>query len=391
MQNITIKHKKDGTPYIRLYLGRNRYTGKLIQPYREFPGMTDEEAYAAAYAWARSFGTTYAGGVSDRLSDRLQLYLEYLEADGRSHNTVSTYGTFVGYCAPIANLNVGDVTPMILNDLYVELLKHGAHGTPLSHATVHSFRMFLQGAFRHFVTIGLIEHNPVGDSMRIHATRSEPQALDEASLRLVNAYITEIISSTADNNASIARRNAVFAIYLALYTGARIGEICALRRCDIRFISRTMSINGTVVDTKQGPKRQDRTKGKKSRNIAILERNVKPLRDHIGWQVGYLEPVSYKTPIITTDGTYTSPNAISKAFVRMRDELGLDPCYHLHTLRHTHATWLLQSGYDMRTIQERLGHARVDTTLALYGHVMPGRDEQAAEGFGHVIDEISAI
>ena len=106
------------------------------------------------------------------------------------------------------------------------------------------------------------------------------------------------------------------------------------------------------------------------------------------WQDGYLTVTSPYTPIITVDGTYTSPKALSMFFARMRDDLGLDKSYHFHTLRHTHATWLLQSGYDMRTIQERLGHARVDTTLSLYGHVMPGRDAQAAEGFGRVIDEL---
>lgn len=390
MQSLTIKHKKDGTPYVKLYLGRNRVTGRMMQPYREFPGMTDEEAYAAAYAWSKGFATAYAGNVSDRLGERLQLYLEYLEADGRSSNTVSTYRTFAGYCSPIADTRIADVTPMVLNDLYVELLKNGAHGQPLSHSTVHSFRMFLQGAFRHFVTIGIIEHNPVGDSMRIHATRSEPQALDEASLRLVNAYLSKIISGETDG-IGIARRNAAFAMYLALYTGARAGEICALRRCDIRFATRTMSISGTVVETAKGTQRQDRTKGKKNRNIAILERNVEPLRAHMRWQDGYLASTSPTTPIVTTDGTYTARNAISMAFARMRDELGLDQSYHLHTLRHTHATWLLQSGYDMRTIQERLGHARVDTTLSLYGHVMPGRDAQAAEGFGHLIDEIEGF
>lgn len=390
MQSLTIKHKPDGTPYVRLYLGRNRVTGKAVQPYREFPGMTDEEAYAAAYAWANGLGRSYADGLGDRLGDRLRRYLEYLEADGRSHNTVTTYGTFVGYCEPISGMGVGEVTPMVLNDLYVDLLRRGAHGAPLSHSTVHAFRMFLQGAYRHFMAIGLVDRNPVGESMRINVVQGESNALDEASLRLVSAYLTEIISGAPDANVSPARRNSAFAMYLALYTGARVGEICALRRRDVSLSRMMLSIGGTVANSRDGIVRQERTKGKKSRNIALLERNAQPLRDHMAWQDGYLARTGPGTPIITTDGDYTAPPAISMAFSRMRDELGLDPSYHLHSLRHTHATWLLQSGYDMRTIQERLGHARVSTTLALYGHVMSGRDAQAAEGFGLAIDKISS-
>ena len=39
------------------------------------------------------------------------------------------------------------------------------------------------------------------------------------------------------------------------------------------------------------------------------------------------------------------------------------------------------NGFDMRTIQERLGHASVKTTLDIYGSVMPGRDQAAAAAF----------
>ena len=59
-----------------------------------------------------------------------------------------------------------------------------------------------------------------------------------------------------------------------------------------------------------------------------------------------------------------------------------------HTLRHTHATWLLYNGVDIRTVSERLGHAKVTTTLELYAHVLPGRDDLAAETFGEVMGRI---
>ena len=42
---------------------------------------------------------------------------------------------------------------------------------------------------------------------------------------------------------------------------------------------------------------------------------------------------------------------------------------------------MLMNGFDMRTIQERLGHASVKTTLDIYGSVMPGRDQAAAAAF----------
>ena len=42
---------------------------------------------------------------------------------------------------------------------------------------------------------------------------------------------------------------------------------------------------------------------------------------------------------------------------------------------------LIVGGADMRTVQERLGHANVSTTLSLYAHVVEGRDRAAADAF----------
>lgn len=387
--DIVIRHKKDGTPYVRLYLGTNKVTGRPVKPYREFRGMTDQQALKAAQVWLHEKYGGYLKGDVLTFGMHLQRYISYLESDGRSHNTVKAYKTFLGYCDRIANMSIRDVTPIILNDLYSMLLKYGWTDKPLSHTTVYEFRMFLQGAFNHFVDTGLVSENPVRKSMKIFPQTREAEALDEESLRLVSEWIDSAMTESADTINGIHRRNVAFAMYIALYTGARAGEVCALRRCDIRMASKTMSINGNVVRSDDGVIRQDMTKGKKTRNVTIQERLVQPLRDHMRWQDGYLIRHNAKTPIITKDGSFADPAVLSRGFASMRRELGLSSGCTFHTLRHTHATWLLQGGCDMRTVQERLGHTRVNTTLSLYSHVLPGRDEQAAEGFGRIMDSVT--
>ena len=52
-----------------------------------------------------------------------------------------------------------------------------------------------------------------------------------------------------------------------------------------------------------------------------------------------------------------------------------------HSLRHTHASWLIANGCDLKTLSERMGHADEATTLRIYGHLMPGRDAVAAQLF----------
>ena len=69
------------------------------------------------------------------------------------------------------------------------------------------------------------------------------------------------------------------------------------------------------------------------------------------------------------------------------DKLGLDKSIHLHTLRHTHATTLLDLGVNMKTMSERLGHSDVGVTLRIYSHVLPGLDEQAAQLFAQSVNQ----
>jgi integrase len=51
----------------------------------------------------------------------------------------------------------------------------------------------------------------------------------------------------------------------------------------------------------------------------------------------------------------------------------------LHSLRHTHASMLIAGGMDVLTISRRLGHANPSITLSVYGHLIHGTDDKAAE------------
>lgn len=58
-----------------------------------------------------------------------------------------------------------------------------------------------------------------------------------------------------------------------------------------------------------------------------------------------------------------------------------------HDLRHTHATLLLEDGFDAKYVSERLGHDSVRTTLELYGHVTSKRRAHAAGRIGSLLRE----
>ena len=89
------------------------------------------------------------------------------------------------------------------------------------------------------------------------------------------------------------------------------------------------------------------------------------------WTWQYVFP-STRLSVDETDGVlrrfHASPKSLSRALHRAAQRAGIAKRVGCHTLRHSFATHLLQSGCDIRTVQELLGHADVATTM-IYTHV----------------------
>ena len=78
------------------------------------------------------------------------------------------------------------------------------------------------------------------------------------------------------------------------------------------------------------------------------------------------------------DGQMRSPHWLTQKFQQAMDALKIKEVT-LHSLRHTHASQLIASGMDILTISRRLGHGSAAITLRVYGHLIEGKDAQAAE------------
>src|SRR5262249_27789845 len=77
------------------------------------------------------------------------------------------------------------------------------------------------------------------------------------------------------------------------------------------------------------------------------------------------------------EGGPRSPSAVSKAWSDFAEHLGMGEVT-VHSLRHTHASQLIDAGVDIVTISKRLGHAKPDITLRIYAHLFRKDDSKAA-------------
>jgi len=145
-----------------------------------------------------------------------------------------------------------------------------------------------------------------------------------------------------------------YAVGLALFSGLRRGETCALRWGDIkgnRMLVARSRYNGVDGPTKTGL----------ARTVTLPAVAVELLRNR-GEDHERIVPIE--------------PHTLTVRWERLCKRIGLRE-YRFHDLRHAHATVLAESGVHPRVVQERLGHSDVRTTLAIYSHVMPSMESFA--------------
>ena len=150
-----------------------------------------------------------------------------------------------------------------------------------------------------------------------------------------------------------------FGILFALYTGLRVGELCALEWDDIRdgnvYISKTVQ---RIRQEKKTVVQISTPKTRSSNRVIPIPAFLHPLVENYR-DVG---------PVIkTTQGKMVEPRLMQLHFNKYILQCNLDKA-NFHALRHTFATRCIEAGFDVKTLSEILGHTDVKTTLNRYVH-----------------------
>lgn len=159
-----------------------------------------------------------------------------------------------------------------------------------------------------------------------------------------------------------------FGVYLALRTGMRLGEICALRWCDISVQSSTISVCHTVQRIKcQDTGCNFRTKlviGTPKSDSSYREI---PLMPDIEALCSHFAPGLQEAFVLTGTEKCMDPRKLQRRLQGYLAECGISEA-HFHTLRHTFATRCVEVGFDVKTLSEILGHSNTSITMNKYVH-----------------------
>ncbi|MBP3856662.1 MAG: site-specific integrase, partial [Ruminiclostridium sp.] len=154
-------------------------------------------------------------------------------------------------------------------------------------------------------------------------------------------------------------------IAVCLYTGIRIGELCAMQWKDIDLEKRTLTVKKTIqrIQTPDNTKRTKLviTEPKSQSSIRIIpipECLAEKLGSYVGNEDDY---------ILSGTSKPVEPRTMQNRFARILKNANL-PSLHFHSLRHAFATKCIALGFDVKTLSEILGHSSIELTLNRYVH-----------------------
>lgn len=221
-------------------------------------------------------------------------------------------------------------------------------GADHSKETVSKRKNHISQSLRDAFADGLIDKDP---TIRIKLVglpgkTEEEKYLQVPELIKLNNYVKSKLSPDSFVNQN--DNKTYLAIYIAIHTGMRFGEIIALEDTDVDFENKTISVNKAIGQDKHVKS----TKTDSSNRVITVDDDL----------LSILKPIKGRIANI-------SNYAVSKTMKKSEDFLGIKKVT-FHALRHSHGSLLLSKGIDVKYVSKRLGHKNISTTLSIYTHLL---------------------
>lgn len=377
MRGYIKKRYKTGGYTIVVPLGRDPVTGKYKQHWETYKGTKVEAEKRLAELQTELFSGSFVKPQKQTVAEYLNFWLEDVAKPRIAPTTYKCYKYIISrHLIPeLGSIPLPKLNGPTIQRYYSSKLKcprqDGKQGDTISARTVQSHHRLLHKALKFAVTNGLIMHNATDNTEPPVPENKEIKPMTEGQL---TTFLAKLKGSPYYE-----------LFYTALFTALRRSEILALRWEDIDLengyltVNRVMHyINGKFLFREPKTEKSKATISLTPSTIALLE-NYKQRRAGECLLLG-IEFKASELAFCHADGSPILPNTITRYWQRFSRRIGI-PGLRLHDARHTHATLMIKRGINLKVVQERLRHTRVETTLGLYTHVLPGMQEEAARLF----------
>lgn len=269
------------------------------------------------------------------------------------------------------NIPIKNITPLLIQSAYLEWSKR--------YKCIRRYSSLLKRILEYAVLLDIINVNPCNKAITPKKQREIDDTLHFWSVAEVNKFLEH-----AKNDLNPL----AFPLFrLLIFTGLRKGEALALRWCDIDFNNLTLSVRQNIGRDENGSSSITTPKTKRSQGTLPIDKvTMQILKD---WKVeqskrfqllGASAFVDSKALIFRLKAEDKPLGVTHVNIILKRIALNANvPVIRVHDLRHTQATLLLESGANIKDVQERLRHENIQTTLQIYSHVSEERKRETIE------------
>lgn len=347
---------------LRVYAGTRTAGGNPRQASRQFRGTKAQAQTALANFVTEVTSDRNWHEQNATVADLAERWLTHLANRGATGYTLIDYRRKLDrrILPVLGSTRVTRLSAAQLDRAYDAWAQDG-----LAPATIRKLHNMIGAAFHQAVKWGWVKQSPTDRASPPRLTYSDRGSLTDEDVRQLYALA---VSEAKDPGGVLPS-----AIMLGALTGARRGELCALRWSDVDWEAGTVRIRRSLTVMPGGQWKEGSTKTKRGRVVIFDSRAMAELHRRRHYQerrarlMGEaLEPDPFILSRSVTGADPLLPNGLTHDFRALADQLELP--FHFHSLRHYAATAGLASGSDPVTVAKRLGHADPKLTMGTYGH-----------------------
>lgn len=341
------RNEKRNTWYVSFYY--TDWTGKRKKKKKE--GFATKKE---AMAYERSFIEMTAGKCTMRFSSLIEIYLADCQKRTKNTTYVTKKSVIKKYIQPFfANMKLNKITPEHIRQWQTEIMENN---TTKTSQYLHNINVQLSCIFNFAKKYYDLDKNPVKVCDTIGNTKRRKVSF--WTLAEFKLFIT-----------ALEHKEPLYTAYNILFwTGIRRGELLGLCPKDFNFAEKNMSIarNIVFVNSKQEintPKTEC-----SKRKINIPDFLVDMIQKYI---------IEQK---ISSDGFLFNflPSYLMENIKIYSKKAKIKPIK-IHDFRHSHASLLIEQGFSPLIVAQRLGHKDVVTTLKIYAHLYPSKQQKLAD------------
>ena len=303
-----------------------------------------------AQAWEREFLEKESQSCDMTCKAMTDLYLEDCRQRLRATTMERKDNTFSKHLLPyFGSTPINQITPVQIRNWQNTMINAKQdNGKSFSKTYLHSVNNELSAIMNYAVKYYGLGRNPV------HTAGSMGRKHAEGMLFWTEDEYKKFIAKVSDP--------AAYCVFNVLfYTGMREGEMLALRLDDFDFEKKIGHITKTFAHICGKDVIRDTKTPKSRRDVTLPDFLVEIVKDYASRLIDY-EPDERLFP--------HDKSWVSRQMKRGCDQSGVKKI-RVHDIRHSHASLLINMGFPILVISERLGHENIQTTLQLYSHLYP--------------------